>query len=178
MGQQQRNSFGTCGTRNNRIVLLSATCTCRVSNLSPAGPIGTQTFSCGRPAGPLVVLWFFVWGPLAGFDWVDVNRLAIERACNGYIHSSVVGGLALRLQHVDMMAHPQAIFRPFTYTTVDAFLIRGHILCDLAIRAAMGIGDIALPCLLQPGALCAAASLQKHYDELEQRSCHCSFGVC
>ena len=105
-----------------------------------------------------------------------MDSLAIQGACNGYIHCSVEGGLALRFQHVEVVAHRQAIFRAFPYTTVNAFFVWGHVLCDRKIRTAIGVGDIASPCMLRPSALCASsASLQRHYEEQERQSYHCSF---
>jgi len=54
-----------------------------------------------------------------------VDSLAIEGARNRYIHCSVASGHVLRFQQVDVMVHPQAIFRAFSHTTVNAFLVGG-----------------------------------------------------
>ena len=87
---------------------------------------------------------------------LDVDSLAIEGARKGYIRS-VASRFVLRFQHIDMTVHPQAIFRAFSHATVNAFLIGSHIFRDLAIRTAIGIGDITLPRLLQSCVFAAAA---------------------
>ena len=86
-----------------------------------------------------------------------MDSLAIEGARNGYIHRSLASGFVFRFEHIDMTVHPQATFRAFSRATVNAFLIGSHILRDLAIRTAMGIGDITLPRLLQSCVFAAAA---------------------
>jgi hypothetical protein len=74
-----------------------------------------------------------------------------------------------------MTVHPQAIFRAFFHATVNAFLIGSHILRDLAIRTAMGIGDTTLLRLLQSCILCVApplpTGLHKHRKKQERQSC-------
>src|SRR5262249_7197431 len=84
----------------------------------------------------------------ACFDGSNVNGFAIESARDGNIRRCVAGSLALRLQFVDMVSHPETVFRTFSYASVDTFLVRGHAFCDLAVCAAMRIGDEALPCFL------------------------------
>ena len=83
---------------------------------------------------------------------------------------SVASGFVLRFQHIDVTV------RAFSHATVSAFLIGSHILRDLAIRTAMGIGDITLPRILRSCLLCVApTSLHKHHKKQERQSCNYSF---
>lgn len=97
----------------------------------------------------LVALRFLDYGVFAGFDRVDVNRFALEGAGHGNIDSREASRLALRVQFIDVAPDPEAIFRTFTYASVDAFLVRRHVFFDLAICAAVRVGDKAVPCLLR-----------------------------
>jgi hypothetical protein len=76
-----------------------------------------------------------------------------------------------------VMADPEAVFRAFSYATVDAFLVRSHILCDLTIRTAMRISHIALPCLVRPRALCGAPTREQHYEKQETQTRQCSLWI-
>lgn len=113
--------------------------------------------------------------PVAWLDGANVNRFANESTRDRNITSCVMGSLALRLQFVDMVTYPQAVFRAFSYASVNAILVWSHILCDLAISSAMRISDKALPCLLRFWALGVAhPDVQNQYDEpycQHRRSC-------
>ena len=61
--------------------------------------------------------------------------------------------------------------------TVDAFLVRSYILCDLAIRTAMRISHIALPCLVRPRALCSAPTREQHYEKQGTQTRQCSLWI-
>ena len=120
---------------------------------------------CYRVAEDLIAFRFPGCSPFAWLDGVDVNRFAIESTRDGNIACCVAGSLALGLEFVDMAAHPETILRTLSYASVDASLIRGHTLCDLAVCAAMRIGDEALPYLLWLCALRVAHANVGNQDE-------------
>jgi hypothetical protein len=112
-------------------------------------PSGRDSFRRNRVA-PFVLSYFTtlrVGGALAGrfVDFLNrrnMYRPVLEPAFHADVLRRESSSGRLRLKNIHAIPNPQPIFRAFSHTSNNAFLVRRHVFGDLAVCPAMGIGHI------------------------------------